>query len=62
MHHRPSIVAIAAVLLACDDQLTKNTLEIKIGVLSSLHSLEKASVFSSKLLAFFFTLIAFGLI
>ncbi|KAK1440676.1 hypothetical protein QVD17_06505 [Tagetes erecta] len=46
MHHRPSVVAIAAVLLACDDQLTRNTLEFKIGVLSSLHSLEKECIYS----------------
>lgn len=45
MDHRPSIVAMAAVLLACDDQLTRNTLELKIGVVSSLfQSIEKASV------------------
>ncbi|KAJ9540822.1 hypothetical protein OSB04_027328 [Centaurea solstitialis] len=41
MDHRPSVVAIAAVLLVCDDQLTRNTLEFKIDVVSSLHSLEK---------------------
>lgn len=45
MNHRPSVVAIAAVLLACDGQLTRNTLECKIGVVASLHSLEKASFF-----------------
>ncbi|XP_076952620.1 cyclin-D5-1-like [Bidens hawaiensis] len=44
MDHRPSVVAIAAVLLACDDQLTRNTLEFKIGVVSSLHSLEKERI------------------
>ncbi|GJS71413.1 cyclin, C-terminal domain-containing protein [Tanacetum coccineum] len=45
MDHRPSIVAMAAVLLACDDQLTRNTLEFKISVVSSsFQSLEKASV------------------
>lgn len=45
MDHRPSVVAIAAVLLSCDDQLTRNTLESKIGVVSSLQSVENASVF-----------------
>ncbi|KAI7727360.1 hypothetical protein M8C21_003506, partial [Ambrosia artemisiifolia] len=30
MDHRPSVVAMAAVLLACDDQLTRSTLECKI--------------------------------
>ncbi|KAI3798970.1 hypothetical protein L1987_34258 [Smallanthus sonchifolius] len=45
MDHRPSVVAIAAVLLACDDQLTRNTLECKIGVVSSLHSLEKECIY-----------------
>ncbi|KAF5798827.1 putative cyclin domain-containing protein [Helianthus annuus] len=46
MDHRPSVVAIAAVLLACDDQLTRNALEFKIGVVSSLHSLEKECIYS----------------
>lgn len=41
MDYRPSVVAIASVLLACDDQLTRNTMELKIGVVSSLYSLEK---------------------
>ncbi|KAL8193704.1 hypothetical protein R6Q57_026396 [Mikania cordata] len=45
MDHRPSVVAIAAVLLACDDQLTRNTLESKIGVVSSLHPLEKECIY-----------------
>ncbi|XP_076949890.1 cyclin-D5-1-like [Bidens hawaiensis] len=45
MDHRPSVVALAAVLLACDDQLTKNTLECKIGVVSSLYSLEKECIY-----------------
>ncbi|KAI3808523.1 hypothetical protein L1987_24474 [Smallanthus sonchifolius] len=45
MDHRPSVVAIAAVLLACDDQLTRNTLEFKIGVVSSLHSVEKECIY-----------------
>ncbi|KAL9997137.1 putative cyclin domain-containing protein [Helianthus debilis subsp. tardiflorus] len=45
MDHRPSVVAIAAVLLACDDQLTRSTLECKIGVVSSLHSLDKECIY-----------------
>ncbi|XP_076919450.1 cyclin-D5-1-like [Bidens hawaiensis] len=44
MDHRPSVVAIAAVLLAYDDQLTRNLLEFKIGVVSSFHSLEKERI------------------
>ncbi|KAL4577512.1 hypothetical protein LXL04_013621 [Taraxacum kok-saghyz] len=46
MDHRPSVVAIASVLLACDDQLTRNTMEFKIGVLSSFYSLEKEHIHS----------------
>ncbi|PWA94430.1 Cyclin, C-terminal domain-containing protein [Artemisia annua] len=47
MDHRPSIVAMAAVLLACDDQLTRNTLEFKIGVVSSsFQSLEKECIYN----------------
>ncbi|KAK1410324.1 hypothetical protein QVD17_36859 [Tagetes erecta] len=45
MDHRPSVVAIAAVLLACDGQLTRNTLECNIGVVASLHSLEKECIY-----------------
>ncbi|KAI3747854.1 hypothetical protein L6452_10547 [Arctium lappa] len=45
MDHRPSVVAIAAVLLACDDQLTRNLMEFKIDVVSSLHSLEKECIY-----------------
>ncbi|KAD5960942.1 hypothetical protein R6Q59_013962 [Mikania micrantha] len=45
MDHRPSVVAVAAVLLACDDQLTRNTLEFKIGVVTSIHSLEKECIY-----------------
>ncbi|KAK9061907.1 hypothetical protein SSX86_019091 [Deinandra increscens subsp. villosa] len=50
MDHRPSVVAIAAVLLACDDQLTRNTLECKIGVVSSLYSLEKECIYNCYIL------------
>ncbi|KAL7613266.1 hypothetical protein Lser_V15G07425 [Lactuca serriola] len=45
MDYRPSVVAIASVLLACDDQLTRNTMELKIGVVSSLYSLEKEHIY-----------------
>nr|XP_043635220.1 cyclin-D5-1 [Erigeron canadensis] len=45
MDHRPSIVAMAAVLLACDDQLTRNTMEFKIGDLTSLQSLDKGCIY-----------------
>ncbi|CAI9272479.1 unnamed protein product [Lactuca saligna] len=45
MDYRPSVVAIASVLLACDDQLTRNTMALKIGVVSSLYSLEKEHIY-----------------
>nr|GFC68309.1 cyclin, C-terminal domain-containing protein [Tanacetum cinerariifolium] len=42
----PSIVAMAAALLACDDQLTRSTLEFKISVVSSsFQSLEKEFIY-----------------
>ncbi|XP_071708461.1 cyclin-D5-1-like [Rutidosis leptorrhynchoides] len=46
MDHRPSVVAAAAVLLACDDQVKRNTLEFKIGVVSSHHSIEKECLYN----------------
>ncbi|XP_057784462.1 cyclin-D5-1-like [Salvia miltiorrhiza] len=41
MDHRPSVVAAAAVLAACDDHLTNKMLEIKIDAVPSWGALEK---------------------
>lgn len=45
MDQKPSVVAIASVLLACDDQLTRNELEYKIGLVSTIHSLDEEHVY-----------------
>ncbi|CAK9149117.1 unnamed protein product [Ilex paraguariensis] len=44
--HQPSIIAAAAVLAACEDQLTKASMESKISVITSWGPPEKEHVFS----------------
>ncbi|CAK9185421.1 unnamed protein product [Ilex paraguariensis] len=41
LEHRPLIIAAAAVLAACEDQLTKASMELKISVITSWGSPEK---------------------
>lgn len=48
MHYRPSFIAAAAVLAAFDGQLTRETMEVKMNVISALGSLEIVSFPTSK--------------
>ncbi|PSR87925.1 Cyclin-D5-2 like [Actinidia chinensis var. chinensis] len=41
MNFRPSIIAVAAVLAACEDQLTRQAMELNISVIPSWGSLNK---------------------
>ncbi|KAJ4714734.1 cyclin-D5-1-like [Melia azedarach] len=45
MHYRPSFIAAAAVLAAFDGQLTRETMEVKMNVISALGSLEIEHVY-----------------
>ncbi|XP_048232287.1 cyclin-D5-1 [Ricinus communis] len=46
LDHRPSIIAMAAVLAASDNQLTRQELELKMKVISSWGSLQNEHIFS----------------
>ena len=43
MDIRPSVIAVAAILVASDDQLTKKTMESKMSVIPLWGSLERVS-------------------
>ncbi|KAH7846595.1 hypothetical protein Vadar_015810 [Vaccinium darrowii] len=42
---RPSVIAVAAILAASDDQLTRNAMEIKMSVIPSMGSLQKEDIY-----------------
>ncbi|XP_057481672.1 cyclin-D5-1-like [Actinidia eriantha] len=46
MDFRPSIIAVAAVLAACEDQLTRQAMELNISVIPSWGSLNKEDIYS----------------
>ncbi|CAK9155427.1 unnamed protein product [Ilex paraguariensis] len=46
MEHRPSVIAVAAVLVALDQKLTRQSLEVKINALFPSGFLEIVDVFS----------------
>lgn len=43
MDHRPSVIAAAATLVAIDPNLTRNTVELKMSLVSQYWSLEIVS-------------------
>lgn len=47
MEYRPSVIAAAAVLAESNRRLTRTSIELKIGTMSSCSSLEIVSPFSS---------------
>ncbi|KDP32069.1 hypothetical protein JCGZ_12530 [Jatropha curcas] len=46
LEHRPSVIAVAAVLAASDNQLTRQELDVKVKLISSTNFLENEHIFS----------------